>query len=114
MTSGPLPIKFLTPYQLYAGPAERRILCGRLNAALPLGRPRHVSDRLWEEHRVPAALRQHLTRYFQNLHPAIFCDPRTVPPCLSRPSVSPVHPHLHGYAVYGCRQYRYRTATGSA
>jgi hypothetical protein len=40
----------------------------------PMGRPRHVSDHLWEEHCIPAALRQHLTNHFQNLHPAVFRD----------------------------------------
>jgi hypothetical protein len=30
-----------------------------------------VSDHLWEEHRVPAALRRHLTHYLQSLHPAV-------------------------------------------
>ena len=36
--------------------------------------PRHVSDHLWKEHCIPAALRQHLTNRFQNLHPAVFRD----------------------------------------
>ena len=75
----------------------------------PVGRPRHVSDRLWEEHRIPAALRQHLTRYFQNLHPAVFFDSWTVPFCPSSSIRLSCPPHLHGYTGYGCCQCRYHT-----
>jgi hypothetical protein len=39
-----------------------------------MGRPRPVSDHLWKEHCILAALRQHLTNHFQNLHPVVFRD----------------------------------------
>src|SRR5438045_1570274 len=88
MTSGPSLTEFLTPYQLYADPAEWLLLCGRPERGFALRVPLwHVSDHLWEKHRVPATLRQRLTPYLQHLHPAVFRDPGpSFPAPTARPS----------------------------